>query len=317
VDYKELKQRVSIKDILDHYGLLSSLRQKKDELIGFCPFHKESKPSFHVSLTKNAYQCFGCKAKGNILGFVQQREEVEIREAGLLISQWFGIGQGQIVVPGAKEGVKREVKEPELAKGEEITNPPLKFALKLDPEHPYLKERGLGGETIQYFGLGYCSKGLMKGRIAIPIHNEKGEMVAYAGRWPGDPPEDEGKYRLPPGFQKHLVIFNLHRAIEGAQGKLIVVEGFFDCFRIWQAGFKNAIALMGSALSPEQEELLVAHAKAIVLMLDQDDAGRKASQEILSRLARRVFVKVIGLPSEGDQPDRLKEEELVNLLKDI
>jgi len=62
------------------------MRQKKDELIGFCPFHKESKPSFHVSLTKNAYQCFACKAKGNILDFVRQKESVELREAGVLIS---------------------------------------------------------------------------------------------------------------------------------------------------------------------------------------------------------------------------------------
>src|SRR4030042_3966923 len=96
VDYRELKQRVSIKEILDHYGLLSSMQQKKDELVGLCPFHKESKPSFHVSLTKNAFQCFGCKAKGNILDFVQQKESVELREAGVLIHQWFGIGQEPI-----------------------------------------------------------------------------------------------------------------------------------------------------------------------------------------------------------------------------
>jgi DNA primase len=293
------------------------MRQKKDELIGFCPFHKESKPSFHVSLSKNAFQCFGCKAKGNILDFVQQKEGVELREAGLLIGQWFGIGQGPISAPEAKEEARKEEKAPTLAKEGEIMNPPLKFALKLDSDHPYLTERGLSKETVEHFGLGYCSRGLLKGRIAIPIHNDKGELVAYAGRWPGDPPEGEGKYKLPVGFQKHLVLFNLHRAIAEAQDKLIIVEGFFDCFRIWQAGFKNVVALMGSALSKEQEDLLVVHAKAIVLMLDRDDAGKRATEEILSRLARRVFVRVVELPSEGDQPDRLKEEELVRLLTGI
>lgn len=229
-----------------------------------------------------------------------------------------GIGQGQISSPGANHEVKEEIKEPKLAKEEEIINPPLKFALKLDPDHPYLADRGLAKETIEHFGLGYCSRGLMKERIAIPIHNDRGELVAYAGRWPGDPPEGEGKYKLPPGFQKHLVLFNLHRVIkEASAGKLIVVEGFFDCFRIWQAGFKNVVALMGSTLSPEQEELLVSHAKMIAVMLDRDDAGMKATGEILSSLAGIVFVRVIELPSPGDQPDRLKEEEMVNLLKDV
>jgi len=318
VDYKEIKRRVTIKEILDHYGLLSGMRQKKDELIGACPFHKETKPSFHVSLNKNAFQCFGCKAKGNILDFVQQKEGVEIREAGLLISQWFGIGQGPIATPEAKQEPREDIKGPELAKEEEIINPPLKFVLRVDPEHPYLGERGLTKETIEHFGLGYCARGLMKGRIAIPIHNEKGELIAYAGRWPGDPPEDEGKYKLPPAFQKHLVLSNLHRAIkEAPEGKLIIVEGFFDCFRVWQAGYKNVVALMGSSLSKEQEELLVNHAKMVALMLDRDDAGQKATQEILSRLARRIFVRVIEFHSEGDQPDRLKEEALAKLLREI
>lgn len=218
----------------------------------------------------------------------------------------------------AKQSVTEEIKEPELAKEEETINPPLKFSLKLDPDHPYFTERGLDRETVEYFGLGYCSRGLMKGRIAIPIHDDKGELVAYPGRLPGDPPEEEGKYKVPPGFQKHLVLFNFHRAVEETkEEKLIVVEGFFDCFRIWQAGFKNTMALMEPTLSPEQEDLLTAHAKMILLMLDQDDASRKATQEILCRLAKRLFIRIVELASEKDQPDRLKEEDLVNLLRDI
>ena len=109
-------------------------------------------------------------------------------------------------------------------------NTPLKFALKsLDPDHPYLAERGFTSETVAHFGVGLCTgKGIMAGRIAIPIHNEHGELVAYAGRWPGIPPEGEGKYKLPPGFHKSLVVFNLHRARDYAKDSgLIVVEGCF------------------------------------------------------------------------------------------
>ena len=171
----------------------------------------------------------------------------------------------------------------------EIKNPPLSFALKnLDPEHPYLTARGFTKETIEEFGLGYFTKGLMKGRIAIPIHNEQGELVAYAGRWPGDPPDGEGKYKLPAGFHKSLVVFNLHRVKDQVRSEgLILVEGFFDCMRLWQAGLHNVVALMGSSLSPEQEALIV---KAVgpkgkvALLFDEDEAGWACREEVLSLL---------------------------------
>lgn len=113
-------------------------------------------------------------------------------------------------------------------------NQPLTFTLKnLNPKHPYLKERGLNKETVHHFGLGHCSRGLMKERIAIPINNEQGELVAYAGRYAGEPPEDEEKYLLPPGFGKSQVLFNLDQARELATDQgLIVVEGFFDVFNL-------------------------------------------------------------------------------------
>ena len=315
---RRLKQKVGFREILEHYGLLSSMKPKGDELIGICPFHKESKSSFHVSLAKNAFHCFGCHAKGNILDFVQQKESITLREAGLLIKEWFTIGQGDNPPPGAKVGLQKEIKDEDpSSKGD--SNPPLTFTLKkLDATHPYLKDRGLSDEAIKHFGLGFSNRGLMKGRVAIPIHDTKGDLVAYAGRWPGDPPEEEPKYKLPPGFKKHLVLFNFHQAINEAKDKsLVIVEGFFDCFRIWQAGYKRVVALMGSYLSEEQEDLIISQAKSVSLMLDRDDAGRKATQEILPRLAKKVFVRVIELPAEGDQPDKLREEEISKFLSII
>lgn len=314
VNYKELKQKVGFKEILEHYGLLSSMNQKGDELIGICPFHKESQSSFHVSISKNAFHCFGCHAKGNILDFVQQKESITLREAAILIKQWFAMGQGDKAPPAAKEGPEQGNKEREQPPEGEA-NPPLTFILKkLDTKHPYLKDRGLSDKAIEHFGLGYCARGLMKGRVAIPIHDAKGDLVAYAGRWPGDPPEEEPKYKLPPGFKKHLVLFNFHRAInENKEKSLVVVEGFFDCFQVWQAGYRRVIALMGSFLSEEQEDLIISQAKFVSLLMDQDEAGRKAAQEILPRLARKIFVRVVELPAEGDQPDKLSQEYLACL----
>jgi DNA primase len=205
---------------------------------------------------------------------------------------------------------------PETAK----VNPPLKFALKsLDPAHPYLTERGFTTETIAHFGVGWCTgKGIMAGRIAIPIHNEQGELVAYAGRWPGEPPEGEGKYKLPVGFHKSLVVYNLHRAKDHAKDQgLIVVEGFFDCMRLHQAGIPNVVALMGSSLSDEQEALIVATVGPqgkVALMFDEDEAGWKGREEALVRLSSRVHVKVVGLGEEGTQPDSLSPESMARYL---
>ena len=202
-------------------------------------------------------------------------------------------------------------------------NPPLKFALKsLDPEHAYLKARGFTPETIAAFGVGYCTgKGIMAGRVAIPIHNEHGELVAYAGRWPGIPAEGEGKYKLPAGFHKSLVVYNLHRAQEHAKGAgLIVVEGFFDAMRLHAAGFPHVVTLMGSALSEAQEELLVnavGLGGKIALMFDEDEAGWKGREEAQVRLSSRVYVRVIGLGEEGRQPDNLSDEELAQAMRGI
>jgi DNA primase len=161
----------------------------------------------------------------------------------------------------------------------------------------------------------------MAGRMAIPIHNELGELVAYAGRWPGEPPEGEGKYKLPVGFHKSLVVYNLHRAKDYAkESGLIIVEGFFDCMRLHAAGFPNVVALMGSSMSEAQEERIVETVGPegkVTLMLDEDEAGWKGREEALSRLSTRVYVKVIGLGEEDRQPDSLGTEDLTRMMRGI
>jgi DNA primase len=102
-------------------------------------------------------------------------------------------------------------------------NAPLTFALKLDAAHPYLVERGVPASVVAEFGLGYCSRGVMAGRICIPIHDAVGQLVAYAGRWPGeDVPEDQERYKLPKNFQKSRVLFNLHRVRDA--GRLVATH---------------------------------------------------------------------------------------------
>jgi DNA primase len=227
------------------------------------------------------------------------------RQAALLLQDWFGIEATTTTVPQTSATADTSAPVEDVTPTEEEAgdgaNPPLKFTFKhLDMRHSYLtQDRGLTEATIDFFGLGlHVGKGIMQNRICIPIHNELGELVAYAGRSPGDPPEGEGKYRFPPNFKKSLVLFNLHRAREHATEGLIIVEGFFTVFEFYQRGRRNVVALMGSSMSTAQERLIVETVGPkgrVLLALDNDEAGRKGSEDAVNRLRSQVFVREMAL----------------------
>jgi DNA primase len=186
-------------------------------------------------------------------------------------------------------------------------NPPLGFHLGLDRRHPYLARRGIDGMTADHFGVGYFGgPGLMNGRIAIPIHDDVGRLVAYCGRAVDGA---EPRYRFPAGFQKSQVLFHFDRARAADGGQVIVVEGFFDCMRVYQAGFPWVIALMGARLSPAQKALLAARFRHVTLLLDGDTTGHAATRQIASELAGTCSVAALQLPS-GTQPDQIDAEEI-------
>lgn len=191
-------------------------------------------------------------------------------------------------------------------------NKPLGFTLKLDPTHPYLFERGLTPPLLDTFGLGYCESGFLKGRIAIPLHDESGTLVAYAGRCASDEvPAGVAKYLLPRDFKKSEVLFNLHRV--ASADHVMLVEGYWAVFRLHSLGIP-AVALMGRTLSRAQEELLACSgARFLTLLLDGDKPGRMAAQALLPRVTRNWFVYHAELP-DGQQPDTVDEEKLWRVL---
>jgi len=307
VDFKTVKTAVNMEMILGRYQV-NWLRKNGDELRGRCPIHEgEGADTFHVNVAKNAFHCFSCKARGNVLDFVAAMEKISVRDAALKLAEWFTIRQPESPTPE-----KAKLGKP-AGESRAATNKPLNFQLKnVNPEHPYLVDRGISKETAEAFGVGYFSgRGSMSGRVVIPIHNERGELVAYAGRAIDD---GEPRYKLPAGFHKSLELYNLHRAIgeSEAAGRVVVVEGFFDCMKVSQAGFP-CVALMGSSLSEAQEELLARHFKNAHLVLDGDEAGRRATDECLVRLGRRMWVRAV-VPPDGKQPDMLTGEEIAGLL---
>jgi DNA primase len=320
VGFDRLKRSVSMEQVLQRYGLLDQLRRSGDSLTGVCPLHAGHNPTqFRVSLARNCWICFGdCHGGGSIIDFVSRKEHIGIREAGLLLQDWFSLESAD--GPGSAPGSIIPYPSPSshVAPGRREANLPLRFSLPgLDAGHAYLRERGLTTETIETFGVGACARGMLRGWIAIPIHDGNGRLIAYAGRWPGVPPEGVAKYRLPRGFRKSLELFNQHRAsIQAETEPLVVVEGFFGCMWVWQAGHRKVVALMGSMLSRAQEERLVelvSEHGSIVLLFDGDAAGRKGGIEAYRRWSRRVLVHIVRL-ADGQQPDDVEPTDLLELI---
>jgi DNA primase len=332
VDFKAVKAAIHMEQVLQHYGLSDRFKKSGDSLSGPCPIHKGSNPTqFRVSISKNIWNCFSeCKHGGNVLDFIARMEAVSIHAAAVKAIEWFQLDPEAMSANSEKEeehpseahknsSAPRPKPATKPASENNTPNKPLQFRLdKLDREHPYLKERGLTLETIIDFGVGYCGKGMMAERIAIPIHNPEGGVVAYAGRWPGEPAEETPKYKLPQGFRKSLELFNLDRASkELADQPWVIVEGFFDCMKLHQHGCRKVVALMGSTLSAAQEELIRKHTNGnshVIVMLDEDEAGQAGREDIACRLSRFCFVKVFPFEQPGTQPDDLSAEDVSSLL---
>jgi DNA primase len=332
VDFRAVKSAVSMEQVLIRYNLLETLHGSGETRRGPCPIHNGSnKNQFSVNLAKNIWNCFSdCKCGGNVLDFVAKREGIDIHKAALLLCEWFKLNidstdantheeRGLPAKPS--EPLKKTDAEPES--NDKTPNKPLGFALKdLNPSHPYLAgKRGVSLELANEFGIGFFpgSKGLMVGRIVIPIHNPEGKLVAYAGRLPEDSPTDESpKYRLPPGFKKRLELYNLHRAIQvNDEQPFILVEGFFGCIRLWQHGARRVVAAMGSSLSPEQEDLILKHttpSTPIVIIFDEDESGRTGRGDVAARLALHRFVRVHRFEAEGRQPSSFSAAEVNSIL---
>ena len=329
VDFKAVKSAIRMEQVLEHYGILNRFKKGTDSLSGPCPIHKGDNPTqFRVSISKNIWNCFSeCKHGGNVLDFIARMDGISIHAAAVKAVEWFGLDSGAhtpvIEEKHKSAAAPAEVFPPTKLKTAVVEdpaapNPPLKFRLeKLEREHPYLTERGLTLQTIIDFGVGYCTKGTMAQRIAIPIHNPKGEVVAYSGRFPGEPTGDSPKYKLPQGFRKAQEIFNIDRAIKEDLGKpLVIVEGFFGCMHLHQHGCRKVVALMGSSMSAAQEELLRKHTdhnSRILVMLDEDEAGRAGREDISLRLAKFAWVKVHSFTEENHQPEQLSAEEIAEL----
>lgn len=301
IEFAAIKRMTPLAAVLEHYRIHELRRSGRDQLRGRCPLHGgEGQETFHVNTAEQVFHCFSCGAGGSVLDLVAKIEGCGLREAAQKLFLWRSVTDN--VAPRQKTTVTKKMKPV----------PPLRFQLRgVNVRHPYLASRGIHEATAREFGIGfYAGPGLMSGRLVIPIEDEAGRLVGYCGR---SLDRSEPRYRFPAGFAKSQVLFNLHRAIASRQPMAIVVEGFFDCLKVYQAGFGSVVALMGSALYEPQRRLLMQRFRQIVLMLDGDAPGRQAAAVISERLSADCSVRIVQL-AENAQPDQLPELVLQELL---
>lgn len=310
-DFRSIKQRIPIDGVLARYGV--KLRSVGPHtLCGPCPIpthtSRQSHESFSVNLSRQVWSCHSAsciaarhgRLGGHVIDLVAIMERCSLRQAGIRLQDWFGGS-----VPPSHPAPLRPVAVEAFATQ---PNRPLGFALQgIDTRHPYLTQRGISPATAQWFGVGmYHGAGFLAGRCVIPIRDQQGRLVAYAGRAVNGPAP---KYRFPAGFRKSQVLFNLDRAIGTDGPNVIVVEGFFDALKVYQAGHPAVVALMGTSFSQRQSELLLSHFISITLMLDGDQPGRRAAAVIAKLLTPKVRVHQVDLPNHV-QPDQLSSAEI-------
>lgn len=343
VSFAEVKERISIVDALQVFGVSQQFQTVGKTVSGVCPLpaHKHG-PSpnpnqFKITIRDgvSVFHCFGdCQRGGDVIEFVKLMTGLDHQHVRFWFAEHFGDrltlkrsrGEGRPAreSPAEIKEAGEVVQKPRPAgvksndskvSGAEREYKPIRFRLQVDPTAAYLRERGLSDETIERYGLGLAKRGMLAGYIAIPVWDHpKGEYpAAYLGRWPGDDYDEQTgrpRYKWPATFPKQRFLFGLNEALEGTDGKpIIVVEGVFGTLHCVQNGFQSTVAAFGSSLSDEQAKLLIETGRPIVLMFDGGEPGRRGMRKAVLKLSRKAFVRAVRLRPD-QQPDHLKPMEL-------
>lgn len=343
VDFKKLRSELLFETVLLAYSveIKSKDTARGRQHQGFCPLPNCNpgsghSPSFSANLDKGIWQCFSCGGKGNVLDFgvlmegLDPNNPEDFRKGALILQGKFAAAPKpssvQTKKPKKKKGKGSKEQSPP-ADEKVVVNTPLDFELKsIDANHPYLPSRGFSKETIGHFGLGFCSRGLMEGRIAIPLCDMRGHLIGYAGRLVDDSKADKDhpRYMFPPKrnrdgvlyeFKKSEFVYNGH-LVKTPVEDLVVVEGFTAVWWLWQHGYTATVALMGSVCPERQAEILVSmvnESGRLWLMPDGDPAGVTCAEHLLMQLSPHRLVRWVKL-AEGVQPTDCKPGELSKLL---
>lgn len=335
VDFRALRKSLSFEKVLEQYGV-AVRRKPGNRHVGPCPLPthtgKKRSPSFSAKLGFGVWHCFSCGAGGNVLEFAVRMEGLDpanrqdLRKVALQLQERYGVPSP--VPEPERRAREAAARTPDTrASLPVIVNPPLDFELKdLDYEHPYLRDRGFYPETIRHFGLGYCNRGLMKGRVVIPLHDSQGRLIGYAGRLVDDAAvcDRSPKYLFPGNrerngqrieFRKSLFVYNGCR-IKGPVDDPIVVEGFASVWWLHQLGFPQTVAVMGASCSAGQAEAmarLVTPDGRTWILSDGDEAGAACAASVAGAVAAFRWCRRVPL-AHGQQPTDLTAEDVTRML---
>ena len=334
----EIHARLDIARVIGDYV---PLKKRGNDLVGLCPFHGEKTPSFHVHPDRGFFKCFGCGAGGDAIAFVQRIENVPFADAVRTLAAKAGVELEPENPRAARARNEREA----IYDANRIAAAYFARMLASDAgrrARAYCAQRGITEETAGAFALGYApdswsglvdelerqgvdlsvaaSAGLVKpgqrgyydfyrDRLMVPTYSTTGEVIAFGGRALGDAEPKYLNTTTTPVYVKgrHLFALNVARRAAQADRTLIVVEGYLDCIALHQAGFKNAVAALGTAFTPEQATELRKYADYVYLCFDGDAAGSAAATKAVDIASKSIehagsAVRIAMLPP-GQDPD--------------
>jgi DNA primase len=301
--FKYLKARVSIAAVLQDKGLITTFRKRADQLVGPCPVHGGDNPSaFVISLSKNIWHCFTqCNAGGDVVNLVRRLDNKTYRQSAAYLASLANTPKALPLVH-----------QTHMTKAFR----PFTRSLTLNPSTPWLNKKGITSLTAKRFEAGaYNAPGFLNGCIGVRLHDLQGHPIGYAGRRL-HPKQVQlyGKWKLPRALPKRALLYNFHRANSYTHKALVIVEGPWAVMRLAQLNIP-AVALLGIYLSPIQRDLLRT-LQRVILMLDGDCAGRRATTRIKNALEPNTKVHSITLPLNHD-PDDLTEDQLSSITKPL
>ena len=335
---QEVSDRNDIADVVSGYVRLN--KKSGSNLFGLCPFHSEKTPSFSVSPDKQIYHCFGCGKGGGVFNFIMEIENLTFPESVEFLAKRVGLQ-----VPEENRDDPESRRREQLLK---LNKDAGKFFYKqfLSPAgavvQDYAIRRELTPATVKKFGLGYApdswdsltkamkelgySEGLMlqaglvrkgkkggvydtfRNRLMFPVFDVRGNVIGFSGRILGD---GEPKYMNSPEtpvFNKSKNLFGLNLAKKTKLGYIILCEGNVDVVSLHQAGFDNAVASLGTSLTPEQARLISRYVNEVVIAYDGDSAGQKATARAISILEKLdVKVRVLTMTGAKDPDEYIKK----------
>lgn len=330
---QEIKAQTDIVELISQYV---DLKKRGKNWLGLCPFHSEKTPSFTVSQEKQFFHCFGCGAGGDAISFLMKRDNLTYPEAIRALAARKGI----VIQGDEREAERASRRESLTALNRLAAQYYYKNLLTERRPKAVLEERGVGYEAINHFLIGYAHDawdGLTKhlqekgastedavaigllgqsdngriydrfrNRLMFPILDHRGRVIAFGGRAMGD---DRAKYLNSPEselFHKGDHLYGLQNiSRDNSKDPILLVEGYMDVIALHQAGFKRAVASLGTALTPGQARLLKRYGGRVTILYDGDTAGANAALRACEVLQEAEMEPRIAALEEGMDPDDL------------